>query len=278
MESDVLTLGKVEKTLLIPLRGRAYATEHFPGVLRDETALMLYRKLAPEDRGFRPYMLLASAARAANFDRIARGFLARHPDGVVVQLGCGLETMACRVSEGKSWYAVDLPEVMALRAKWMPEVPREVALSGDAFADDWLRRVRDEHPEAPLLVLAAGLLHYFSDAKVRSLVQMLLADGRVTFAFDAVSRFGMRQLRRRYMREMGHADAEMFFFLEDAEAWLRPMGGKLLLEEAAYRHIPKAGLPISARIGMAVSDAGRMVKTVVIACGGGAKAEKEAAV
>ena len=62
------------------------------------------------------YTLLASASRSANMDRIIRSFLERRPDGVIVQLGCGLETTYHRCDNGKThWYAVDLPHVIEYR-------------------------------------------------------------------------------------------------------------------------------------------------------------------
>ena len=88
-------LGVVEDTLFVPMLGRIYASEHYPQILYDKKALELKKKL-PSDLIKRnmqsQYTLLASASRSANMDRIIRTFLERRPDGVIVQLGCGLET------------------------------------------------------------------------------------------------------------------------------------------------------------------------------------------
>ena len=80
------------------------------------------------------YNLLASASRSANMDRIIRAFLERRPDGVIVQLGCGLETTYHRCDNGKThWYAVDLPHVIEYRRGLLPEPERELYISGDAL-------------------------------------------------------------------------------------------------------------------------------------------------
>ena len=88
-------LGVVEDTLFVPMLGRIYASEHYPQILYDKKALELKKKL-PSDlikqNMQSQYTLLASASRSANMDRIIRAFLERRPDGVIVQLGCGLET------------------------------------------------------------------------------------------------------------------------------------------------------------------------------------------
>ena len=105
-------LGVVEDTLFVPMLGRIYASEYCPQILYDPKALELKKKLPsslPEQDGQSQYTLLASAARSANMDRYIRAFLERRPDGVIVQLGCGLETAYYRCDNGRShWYAVDL--------------------------------------------------------------------------------------------------------------------------------------------------------------------------
>ena len=86
-------LGIVEDTLFIPMLGRLYASEHCPRILYDQKALELKEKLPfgllKQDNQSQ-YTLLASAVRSANMDRFIRAFLDRRPNGVIVQLGCGL--------------------------------------------------------------------------------------------------------------------------------------------------------------------------------------------
>ena len=109
-------MGIVEDTLFVPLLGRIYASERFPNILRDDAALSLKDRIPRDiaERGRQTqYTLIASAARSANMDRIVEGYLARNPEGAVVQLGCGLETAAQRSgADGVRWYAVDLPAVI----------------------------------------------------------------------------------------------------------------------------------------------------------------------
>ena len=261
-------LGVVENTLFVPMLGRIYASESCPRVLYDSKALELKKKLPPElleqDRQSQ-YTLLASAARSANMDRFIRAFLARRPDGVIVQLGCGLETTYDRCDNGRTrWYAVDLPHVVAYRRTLLPEPERETYLAGDAFGDAWLRRVRADAPDAPLLVTAGGLFHYVEEHRVRALLQGLGRSGAAEVVFAAVSRGGMAMMRRKYLKQVGHADARMFFFVDSAEALAAQLGGgtRVLAEEPYYRHIPRDGLKLSTRVSMDLSDRLRMVKMI----------------
>lgn len=105
-----------------------------------------------------------------------RAFLERRPDGVIVQLGCGLETAYYRCDNGKTrWYAVDLPHVVEYRRELLPRPERETCLAGDAFAEDWIRQIR---ADAPILVTAGGLFHYFEEAKVLGLFRTPIWSGR----------------------------------------------------------------------------------------------------
>lgn len=261
-------LGVVEDTLFVPMLGRIYASEYCPQILYDPKALELKKKLPsslPEQDGQSQYTLLASAARSANMDRYIRTFLEHRPDGVIVQLGCGLETAYYRCDNGRSrWYAVDLPHVVEYRRELLPEPERETYLAGDAFAEDWIRQIRADVPDAPILVTAGGLFHYFEESKVVGLLRMLTGFGEIEIVFDTVSKSGMAMMRKKYMKQVGHGDAQMFFYVDSASVLAGKIGSgvRVLAEEPYYRHIPRTGLKLSTKISMAVSDRFCMVKMV----------------
>lgn len=261
-------LGVVEDTLFVPMLGRIYASEYCPQILYDGKALELKEKLPPEllSQGhLSQYTLLASAARSANMDRYIRTFLERRPDGVIVQLGCGLETAYSRCDNGHTrWYAVDLPHVVEYRRELLPEPERETYLAGDAFAGDWIKQIRADVPDAPILVTAGGLFHYFEESKVVGLLRMLTGFGEIEIVFDSVSKSGMAMMRKKYMKQVGHGDAQMFFYVDSASVLAGKIGSgvRVLAEEPYYRHIPRTGLKLSTKISMAVSDRFCMVKMV----------------
>ena len=249
-------LGVVEDTLFVPMLGRIYASEHCPQILYDKKALELKNKLPLDlikQNKQNQYTLLASASRSANMDRFIRSFLERRPDGVIVQLGCGLETTYYRCDNGRTrWYAVDLPQ------------ERETYLAGDAFSEDWIRQVRTEFPDAPILVTAGGLFHYFEENKVVALLRTMGQFGNMEVVFDTVNKKGMAMMQKKYMKQVGHADAQMFFYVDSAKELAAKIGGnaKVIAEEPYYRHIPRNGLNLSTRLSMAVSDRLCMVKMI----------------
>ena len=261
-------LGVVEDTLFIPMLGRIYASKHCPKVLYDQKALELEKKLPPSllEYGCQSqYTLLASATRSANMDRYIRSFLQRRPNGVIIQLGCGLETTYYRCNNTWTrWYAVDLPHVIEYRRSLLPEQEREIYVAGDAFAENWIKLIRTDVLDAPVLITAGGLFYYFEEEKVLGLFQMLRQFGEVEVVFDAVSRSGMAMMHKKYMRQVGHADAQMFFYVDSGKKMAQKISGnvKILAEESYYRAIPKKGLLLSTKACMAISDWLRMVKMI----------------
>lgn len=264
-------LGIVEDTLFVPMSGRIYASEKCKAVLYDKKALELNSMIPAElmNRGRQSeYTQIASASRSANMDRYIRDFMKREPDGIIVQLGCGLETAFFRDDNGTAqWYEVDLPHVIEFRRKFLPESERDVYIAGNALEDVWIRQIRKKHPDSPLLITASGLFYYFTEETVLALFKLLQGYGNIEIVFDTVSKSGMSMMRKKYMKEIGHADAQMFFYVQSASELETKTGGtvKVLTEEPYYRYIPRNGLQPATRISMNVSDLLGMVKMIHLA-------------
>src|SRR5512137_1676755 len=118
-------LSGVAATLLITLYIRAIESQRPDALIKDERAEAVVRRLDPEtlrktaaltDDSTRVVVILKSR----DFDRFVLDFLSRHPDAVVVHIGCGLDSRFERVDNGRvEWYDLDLPDVIALRRKFM---------------------------------------------------------------------------------------------------------------------------------------------------------------
>ena len=138
--------------------------------------------------------------------------------------------------------------------------------TGDAFTENWIRQVRTDLPDAPILVTAGGLFHYFEEDKVISLFRMLRQFGEIEVVFDTVNKKGMAMMQKKYMKQVGHADVQMFFYVDSAVNLAGKIGGGLMdmTEEPYYRYIPKNGLKLSTKVSMAVSDRFCMVKMICL--------------
>lgn len=161
---------------------------------------------------------------------------------------------------------MDLPHVIEYRRGLLPEPGREFYISGDAFGREWIKKVRNDIPNDPVLVTAGGLFYYFEEYKVIALLRMIGQFGNIEIVFDTVNKRGMAMMKKKYMKQVGHADAQMFFYVDAAEELAAKIGGnvKVVSEEPYYRYIPKNGLKLSTKVSMAVSDQLKMVKMICL--------------
>ncbi len=261
-------LGVVEDTLFVPMLGRIYASENCKNILYDKKALELKSSLPKsviENDRQTQYTYLASASRSANMDRYIADFLKKNPDGIIVQLGVGLETTFYRCDNGHTkWYGVDLPNVIEYRKTLLPEHERETYIAGDALKEDWIKSIREEHPKEPILVTASGLFYYFEKEAVLDLMRMLGRFGRVEILFDVVNKSGMTMIQKKHMKTVGHEDAKMYFYANSARELASEVGPgvKVLADDKFFDHFSKSGLQLTTKISMGVSDLLSMVKMV----------------
>jgi O-methyltransferase involved in polyketide biosynthesis len=170
-------LPPVGRTLAVPLACRALESARPDGILRDPRAEEVYRALGGSPAflmGVGSMDAFVAAMRCRQFDRVARGFLSTNPDGLVVDLGCGLDTRADRLADtALEWLGVDLTEVIALRRQVLPDTARSRTVPCSLFDLAWLAEVRPAG--RPVIFLAEGVLPYLSTADVKPVVLAMAA-------------------------------------------------------------------------------------------------------
>ena len=173
--------SSVAETLLIPLYMRAMESQRPDALIKDEKAVALVTQSGLDFSQVRQIRMpeLLNVMRnlfTREFDRYARDFLARHPDAVVVHIGCGLDSRFERVAALNTrveWYDLDLPEVIELRRKLIGnEAEHYHLLACSVLEDAWLDAVK-VHAPRPFLFLAETVFVYFTEAQVKSLVLKL---------------------------------------------------------------------------------------------------------
>jgi O-methyltransferase involved in polyketide biosynthesis len=192
-------LNGVAETLLITLYIRAMESQRPDALIKDEKAVALVTQMDYDFSRIKQIKMdeedkVTLILRNREFDRYARDFLARHPEAVVVHIGCGLDSRFERVDNGKvEWYDLDLPEVIELRRKFIGgEGARYHFLACSAFDLVWLDTVSVQG-QRPFLFLAEGVFMYFEEAQVKSLVLALQEHfPGAELVFDAFSPFLVR--------------------------------------------------------------------------------------
>jgi O-methyltransferase involved in polyketide biosynthesis len=165
-------LNGVSETLLITLYTRARESQRPNGLIRDEKAVEIIKKIDSDLSRLKlqGHDEVALILRMQHFDRKAHDFLDRNPDAVIVHFGCGLDTRFERVDDGRvEWFDLDLPEVIELRKRYIGgESGRYHLFSGSAFEEAWLEAV-SPHANRTFLFMAEGVLPYFEEVQVKAL-------------------------------------------------------------------------------------------------------------
>lgn len=200
---DTLQLPDVANTALATLFCRAVESRSNAPILLDAPAERLADQLTPRllasdvplqrslgqgrvDRDMQTYVAL----RSRHFDRCARDFLDRHPDGRVLNLGCGLDTRRWRLGSD-AVVDVDLAPMVRLRS----ELLGDAAIAADVAQPDWMSALPGD--TRPTLVLAEGLFMYLEEPVAHRLVGQLnerFAGGE--FVAEVFNRFWLTAERR----------------------------------------------------------------------------------
>jgi len=207
MRTDIkIDLGSIQKTLLLPLWGRAMENKKSKPILRDTAAAEILEKI---DYDFSTIAAniswvtqLSWIARCYHIDNTVNKFLLSYPDAVVVNLGCGLDTTYERVNNGKlSWYDLDLPDVIELRKNFMQETVNRKFISSSLLNEEWTEKiVKNNNP----LFIAAGVLYYFKEEQVRDLFRLIYERFKgAELIFDAVTKQGLEAANKRVIRDGG---------------------------------------------------------------------------
>lgn len=185
------------QALYIPLLGKARVSQ-YGDILQDAKAAEI---VASVDYDFPKaqsrFLDIYMGIRAAILDQYARDFIAQHPDGVVLHLGCGLDSRVVRVGASpKLWVDVDLPDVMAVRRQFYQEGEGYRMVAASVTDPDWLEAL--DWGDAPALVIAEGLVMYFTDEENKALFRRLRQTfTQVDYVFDSYSRSAVRWSKRK---------------------------------------------------------------------------------
>jgi O-methyltransferase involved in polyketide biosynthesis len=172
-----IELGAVQKTLLMPLWGRAKEYEFQNPIVRDKYAYDIICKLDYDfermSRSFDEYFQKYWATRAYNIDCAILRLLEGFPDATVVNIGAGLDTTFQRVDNGRIfWYDLDLPDTITLRKQLIPETERNRYISKSVFDRSWFDEIKNVRSK--VFIIASGVLCYFDKNSIRELFLNLI--------------------------------------------------------------------------------------------------------
>lgn len=186
-------LGDVQRTLLIPLFGRAKEFEKEHPLVKDTYAHEIVGKLDYDFKaGFdkMPMQFIVNAAiRAYHLDTALLKVMTEHPDATIVSIGSGLDTTFQRIDNGKIfWYDLDLPDSMELRRKLIPEGPRNKFIAKSVFDRSWFADIKERRSK--VFFISGGVLVYLKEEEIKGLFLDLIKEfPQSEIVFEIYSKF-----------------------------------------------------------------------------------------
>ena len=184
--------NSVQETLVLPLFGKAWAVRNYPDIFKDQDVHQIMdrvdydfsalEKAAGGAKG--KIASLAAATRQAALVWEIRDYLKDHPNALVVNLGCGLDTAGHQADNGTCRFAnVDFPNVIELREQLIPSTEREKNIASDLNDYSWFEQI-GFRPEEGVVFIASGVFLYFKKEDVRRLFVAMaerFPGGRIAF-------------------------------------------------------------------------------------------------
>jgi len=161
METEKINTEGIPETMLLALYTRAKESEKADHHIYDQKAIDLVKRLDYDftKMGKEASMGNGVLARTILLDRMVSGYVLEHPDGVVVNVACGMDTRFYRVDNGRiRWYDLDLPVTVEARKRLLGEEDRVSLIAKSVLEDDtW---ADDIEKDSPVLFLVEGLTMY----------------------------------------------------------------------------------------------------------------------
>ena len=171
-EKVTIKKGTPQETLMLPLYGRYKANQMYPQLFKDTTAKDIIDRIdydiEQSDMGKGPQFVYGLRQDVA--ERAANEFLSRNPDGILVNLGCGLDTIFDHIDNGRCRYVnIDFPEVIGFRQNLFGPRDREINIGRDANDHAWMDEI-GYSPGDRVFIMSLGVLFYFQPEDVKKLI------------------------------------------------------------------------------------------------------------
>jgi O-methyltransferase involved in polyketide biosynthesis len=200
------TLGDVQRTLFLPLWGRAVESKKRKPMLVDKTAVKIIEQVDYDFSQLAPKIdeltHIGWIKRSLFCDRVIKEFLVRYPEGTIVDIGCGLDTNFERTDNGKlKWYDLDLPDVIEIRSKFVKENERRKFIVGSFLEKEWLENIE---VSGNVLFIAAGVFYYFEEQVLKEfIIRLIDTYPNSEIIFDVSSPLGVKIANRKVIESSG---------------------------------------------------------------------------
>jgi O-methyltransferase involved in polyketide biosynthesis len=209
-----VSLGGVEEALMLSVWARVKENEKDRPYVVDAKASEIIRQIEYDfgrvrrffsQRPFNKINIVLYAIRDKYFDAAIEKFISAHPKATVVNIGAGLDMTFYRVDNGSiRWYDVDLPDVIDLRCRLVPETARSKCIAKSVLDFSWLEDIAPA--KDGLFLFAGNVLGYFDAGHLKRLFSAIATSyPGAEIIFDCPNMigrwFGNQNLKRAGMKD-----------------------------------------------------------------------------
>ncbi|MBR4420405.1 MAG: class I SAM-dependent methyltransferase [Clostridia bacterium] len=165
-------MNSINKTLFIPLYGKALVSQKGI-ILSDKKAEEIWasQEIKLKAKSKSKWLAYYMGMRSEVFDDWLNQKLKEFDGGVVIHIGCGLDSRVLRVNSfNRKWYDLDFLEVINERKKYYNESKNYQMIAGDASEISWLENIKESDIA---FVVMEGVSMYLDDSKIKQLFNSL---------------------------------------------------------------------------------------------------------
>ena len=218
----MITIGNIQlneekETLFVTLYAKSLDYRSKRSLLHDKTADDIIKSI---DFDFSKFSEMSNMThiRARQFDDWIAAFIQEETKGVIVYLGCGLDTRVYRIDPPSSftWFDVDYPEVIELRKTLLPSRPSYQMVGSSILEEDWLGHIPNDQPT---LIVAEGVLEYLDVEEIKALFAHLTDHFQHgVLMFDMMSTFGVASGKEQLEQTTGAVHKWAVDHIEEVDA------------------------------------------------------------
>lgn len=189
-------MNNVNKTLYIPLYGKAYVSKR--GLfLKDNMAEEIWERecFLLKGKSSSKWLAYYMGIRSAVFDEWLRQEIVDMPSAVVIHIGCGLDSRVMRLSQKIKWYDIDFPAVISERKRYYKETDSYQMIEGDVRESSWLELINEN---GCAIVVLEGVSMYLTTEEMQILMANLSEHfEKISLLADSYTKFGAKMSKRK---------------------------------------------------------------------------------
>lgn len=198
MKEKVEVTG-VPETMIQTLYARAKETKKDDAKIIDDTAVWIVEKIdydfskADNDKN----MSSGVIARTIVLDNMVEQYLNQHPDTIVVNIGCGLDTRCYRMKDKYSlWYNLDLPETVEIRRRFLEEKGPIYQIAKSAMDISYTDSIT--YNGENVLVIVEGLSMYLCENDIKQIFSIIEKSFKTaTVMIETMSPFFVKHIKEK---------------------------------------------------------------------------------